>query len=565
MGRIYSTRYKYELAIKAWENFLAQKVYLSKEIKSETRKWMKDAEIKLEYFDNPGRYEIRLLSTKVNSKFNDYSPSFFADGYELLFTSDRRSAEEGGDLRVYHAVKNDSAWIYLNEIESLGTLDPANSTIEVVNEDGKLFVYQQKKGNLFFSSKNDQDWSELSEFDRKVSSAKIESHFFINDAENRIIFASESSKTGFDLYETFLDPSSGKWTKPEEISGNINTEFNEDSPFLSHDGKKLYFSSDREGGIGGMDLYVSSLDETSLLWQVPQILPFPMNTPDDEIHLKVNPDDKSGYFCSNRINNIGQIDIYSFREMDKLSIEGKIINASTNRPIQEGRIFFMPLEYPDNYFKSEFDNGKYKLQIYDDETFIVQIEVKDSIVFEDRFEVHEVTGIETTYVKDFTINLSRPEEPIITKTKKIKASPENIKISEEKREVIERPMKIDDFGNKYRISDKVIINNIYFDFGTSKLTEESTSVLNELYEVMNRKKDIVVEIGGHTDNVGEKDFNLQLSLERANSVKEWLTSKGIESERIVTKGYGEKFPLASNDDEKEGRELNRRIEVTLIE
>jgi outer membrane protein OmpA-like peptidoglycan-associated protein len=314
-----------------------------------------------------------------------------------------------------------------------------------------------------------------------------------------------------------------------------------------------------------MDLYVSQLDETSLVWQEPTILPFPMNTPDDEIQLKVNPNDMSGYFCSNRINNIGEMDIYSYREMDKLTIEGKIINASTNRPIQDGRIFFKPLEYPDNYFKSEFINGKYKLEIYDDETFIVQIEVKDSIVFEDRFEVHEVTGIETTYVKDFTINLSRPEEPVVTKTKEIKASPENIKISAEKREVTERPMKIDDLGNKYRISDKVIINNIYFDFGTSKLTEESTPVLNELFEVMNRKKDMVVEIGGHTDNVGAKEFNLQLSLERANSVKQWLTSKGIESERIVTKGYGEQFPLASNDDEKEGRELNRRIEVTLIE
>ena len=109
----------------------------------------------------------------------------------------------------------------------------------------------------------------------------------------------------------------------------------------------------------------------------------------------------------------------------------------------------------------------------------------------------------------------------------------------------------------------VRINNIFFDFNKSELKPESYPELDRLYNYLKDNSDIKVEISGHTDNIGTDEYNLNLSQERANTVKEYLVSKGISSERIVSKGYGKTRPVAGNDTD-EGRQLNRRVEFKII-
>ena len=108
------------------------------------------------------------------------------------------------------------------------------------------------------------------------------------------------------------------------------------------------------------------------------------------------------------------------------------------------------------------------------------------------------------------------------------------------------------------------MRNVYFSFDRFTLKDESSVELDYLVKMMKSNQIMTIEIAGHTDFKGSERYNISLAQKRANSVKDYLIGKGIPSNRVVSKGYGEKYPLASNDDEAEGRELNRRTEFIIL-
>jgi outer membrane protein OmpA-like peptidoglycan-associated protein len=110
-----------------------------------------------------------------------------------------------------------------------------------------------------------------------------------------------------------------------------------------------------------------------------------------------------------------------------------------------------------------------------------------------------------------------------------------------------------------------ILRNIYFDFDKATFKTESYTELNKLEAMLSQNQNIVMEIAGHTDAIGTKAYNKYLSLKRAQAVKDYLTKKGINTRRIKAVGYGKSKPLASNDDEQGGRELNRRVEFKVLQ
>jgi outer membrane protein OmpA-like peptidoglycan-associated protein len=109
-----------------------------------------------------------------------------------------------------------------------------------------------------------------------------------------------------------------------------------------------------------------------------------------------------------------------------------------------------------------------------------------------------------------------------------------------------------------------VLRNIYFDFDKATFKTESYTELNKLETMLRQNPNMTCEIGGHTDGVGTKNYNLFLSRKRAEAVKDYLTKKGIDTRRIKAVGYGKTKPLVSNDDEEDGRELNRRVEFKVL-
>ncbi len=574
LGRVYVSRYLFEEAVQAWREFLAAKTRKSPEIREETKDFIADARIKIDFFENTDDYEIHQLGGLINTKDSELTPVYFEEKQELLFMSSRES--QGSEaFKVFHSIKQEDGWTDITEIKILGAYPEESANLQVVNEDGKLFLFkEEKKGGLYFSETANGRWVRPVEFDSKLGSTHIKSHFFINEHEDRIIFSTNKDvkNKGLDLYQSFRNHETGKWSKPAPFADVINSMYDEDSPYLSPDEKTLYFSSNGHASIGGFDVFRTEFDSMSLTWSEPENLGFPINSPDNEVHFKLNIDGTSGYFSSDRLHSKGEFDIYFFWEIEKINIEGRVFDVAAKMPIDDAVIRFTPSQYTDEHFKSELDpNGKYKTEIISDEIYLVEILRNGKTIFTDNFEIHETGGVNTTYIKDFLFNQPKPEstEPIETvsisetpvTSPQVKPEPKTDKQVEETPRVVRQ---VSDLPKDYSVNGKAIIHNIYFGFGTAGLSRSANPVLEELEQVLKANPKLRIQIGGHTDSIGPEDANQWISENRAKSVKNWLVQRGISRDRLVAVGFGESQPLASNDDEVNGRELNRRIEVLVI-
>ncbi|MFT4737063.1 MAG: outer membrane protein OmpA-like peptidoglycan-associated protein [Cyclobacteriaceae bacterium] len=591
LGRVYVREYMYEEARVSFQLFLDEKAHKTNAIEKETRDFIKEADKRLEFFYSTDNYEIHQLDVPINSEAAELSPAFFPATNELLFASSRGNVGGVEKFSIYHAVKEKDKWTDVREITILGSFSRDNANIEVVNEDGKLFMFSPKNGgDIYFSESRNNQWVKPVEFDSKVTTTHLQSHFYINEHEDRIIFATSGKskkKTDLDLYQTFRDPSSGKWSKPAPFNLVINSSYDEDSPFLTADEKTLYFSSNGHGSVGGFDVFRSDLDTETLTWSDPVNLGFPINSPDDEVHFKMNEDGKGGYFSSNRLHTKGDYDIYFFWEVQKTVIEGRILNLSTNQAISNGTIRFTPSQYTDEHFRSEVTaKGQYNTEIIADEVYLVEIIQNGKVVHTDEFEIHETGGVNTTYIKDFrfvgpgrpqpgdivlptrnTVDNKKTEEKKITPVPSTPSEPSKRSVPSSTKNTAQtaKTGSIQDLNKSYATGRKAILHNIYFAFGTSGLGGANNEVLLELLKVLKDNPPMKIEIGGHTDNLGSRETNLWMSKNRAATVRKWLVQRGIDPARLIAKGYGESYPLASNDDEENGRELNRRIEIFVVQ
>ena len=584
MGRIYARQYNYDMAIASWESFLRQDGYKSKEIVAETRAFLADARKKKSFLTSPADFRMTQLDGSINSESAELSPVFIQATNELLFVSSKEAAEDKETFRVYHSTFQNGAWNPVSEIEALGLYTRETANLQVVDEDGKLFVFDPRKGgDLFYSEAVQGKWRIPVEFDSKVTGNDINSHFFINSHEDRIIFSTRTKANGLDLYQSFKDVRTGKWTKPTPFAPEINGMGDEDSPYLSEDEMTLYFSSTGHSSIGGYDVFMSEFDSVNLAWSEPVQLGFPINSPGDEINFKLSSDGSFGYLSSNRIESLGDFDIYYFNKIEKIELKGSVIDEQAKQPFTDAIIRFVSEQYPsETLVLSTGEKGRYFAEIIAGDTYTVEVLRGDSIVYTDKLEIQKTEGLSTTYLKDFILNspglssiqlvhtVSSVEERAFNEIQSdIESERLSINRTSEMSDYIsfEMPLAVGpvhDLPKPHQTGRKAIIHNVYFDFGTARLSQNAQPVLEDLYNVLVQNPGLTIEIGGHTDNVGSPDVNEWLSQNRAEAVKSWLIRKGIGDSRLTTRGYGAALPLASNDDEKNGRELNRRIEVLVI-
>ncbi len=587
MGRIYAYRYMYTDARAAWDEFTANAIDSSPEMEAELTRLIASTEKKMEFLESEEEYQITQLGTSVNSSDSELSPVYNARKNELIFTSSRGTSGEG--FKVFKATEGDDGWGSTTEIVSLGTLGSSAPNIEVVNEDGRLFFFRAAgKGNLFYSESQGDSWAAPIEFDAKLSAREMGSHFFINEHEDRIIYATETKGRGLDLYEIFRDANTGEWSKPAPFNDAINSQMNEDSPYLTPDEKTLYFSSNGHGSIGGYDVFMSTYNDKTGLWSTPVSLGHPINSPDDELNFKINPDGKTGFFSSNRLYTNGEFDIFYFSRIEKMEMEGRVLAMGSRNPVPNASITFTARNIDAQFSSDVNSEGKYANEIIANQTYDVEIVRNGETILSDRFNIAKDTDISTVYIKDFLVDIEEEEKPAETKpaqeavaATQARKPPSRPSTQSRTQSVasIEGPrfndVEISGSGPaptksnfqqpvNYRVGKKVLTKNIYFLFGTAGLMQSATPVLEEIYRVLNGNPQMTVEIGGHTDNIGTEQTNMVISQNRALAVKGWLIRKGIADNRLYIRAYGESQPLASNDDEEDGRELNRRIEVRLV-
>lgn len=539
-----------------------------------------------EFVANPKPFAIKNIGREINSEFEDYAPVLNAEENEIVFTTRRQDGNTyenvADDNKPYEDIfttkKSGGTWQSAKNIGT-GINTRFNDSNLAFSPDGKiLFIYKDEgNGDIYYTErKNDGSWSELEALPGIINSSYRESSVSITKDGNYLFFASErpGGFGGSDIYICTKD-SKGEWSKVKNLGTMINTEYDEDGPFIDYDETTLYFSSQGRKGMGGYDIFKSNfLNKEKNEWSEPENMGYPINTPDDDIYFSGTKDGKRWYYSSVREDGMGYSDIYMIepateekkappvaakepepvKETPKEPVVVKVDPPKEEPKKEEPKVepkkekpINIPLKYLvkviDADTKSPLD-AKVKLQGLKDKV-VVGVVNQGAGSYE-----FNVTGITA---KEYQLSVEM--EGYVFQNSKVKipgASPKENTITNtvEMRRLV--------------VGVVSILRNIYFDFEKATFKTDSYAELNKLETMMKQNVSLEVEIGGHTDSVGDNTFNKQLSLRRANAVKAFLTSKGVDTRRIKTVGYGETRPLASNDDEAEGRQFNRRVEFKVL-
>ncbi|MBK7653710.1 MAG: OmpA family protein [Flammeovirgaceae bacterium] len=497
----------------------------------------------------PKPFSITNIGAEINSEFDDYAPVINAEESELYFTTRRREGNlnenVGDDNRPFEDIfvskKEGGSWQPAQNIGPTVNTRFNDSNIALSPNGNILFIYKDGvgSGDIFSSNRQpDGTWSKPVPLPGAINSSFYESSITITKDENTIYFASErlGGLGGLDIYSCTKDKK-GAWTVVKNLGPDINTEYDEEAPFIDYDGKTLYFSSKGRKGMGGYDLFKATLLNTEKKeWTEPENLGYPINTPDDEIFIVATSTPNKFYYSSVRADGYGYSDIYIISDLKKDSVAAKAPAKKGVQPI------------------------RFMLEIVDAETK-QPVEATARMRGRDNTVVGSV-GLGTgTY--EFAVMSTVPKEYVVS----IELEGyifENVKVSlgraTEEPQTVTRKVQL----RKVAVGEVSALRHVFFDFAKASLQEASHDELNMMVTMMKQNQSMQVEIGGHTDDVGSDSFNKKLSQQRADAVKAYLTSNGITSRRIKSVGYGEERPLVSNDDETGGREINRRVEFKVL-
>lgn len=505
--------------------------------------------------------QLENLGKSVNTEYNEISPIISPDGKTIYFSRvshpQNTHGPKGSQDIWYSELKNDK-WTPARRLPNPLNKEDYNSLYSITPDGNTLLIKGAYKNGVYetrgfsISKKTARGWSAPNKIDipgyTKMSKGQFDCGYLSTDGKVLVMSFSEkkNSKTD-DLYVSFKQKD-GSWSKPLNLGPEINTaDFTETTPFLAPDGVTLYFSSDRKGGQGSNDIYYSKrIDKTWKRWSRPVNLGAAINSDGYDAYYTISALGDYAYMVSFK-DTEGKGDIVRYNLQPKPSpadstaetpiaavpasdpvvmISGKVIDSKTGKPV-EATIIYENLEDGEEVGTATTNptTGEYKIVLPYGQKYSMRAVAPDFIA--------EGENIDLT---DSTANGKKGFREITNKSLKL------IPIEE---------------------GQIVRLNNIFFATGKSTLNSESFPELNRIATSMLENKTLTIELGGHTDNTGSAEFNLKLSQDRADTVREYLIGKGVEPDRVASKGYGETVPVAKNDT-PEGQQRNRRVEFKIL-
>lgn len=542
MGDAYHLTYKFDMAIVSYEKF---KSLLSDNKKDqalipEVNRKIEMCKVGKELLASPVKVKIENMGEAINSPFADYSPVLTADESTLIFTT-RRAESTGRNLDyaglffedIYISHKTDSLWSKAASIDRPINTIGNEATVGISIDGQTILIYKDEDGdgNIYSTSLNGELWSVPKKLNDNINSKSWEPSAFISADGNTLYFTSnrEGGFGGRDLYSS-KKTTDGDWGIAVNLGPTINTPFDEDAPFIHPDGVTLYFTSNGHKTMGGFDIFSSNMLANNE-WTMPVNIGFPINTTDDDIYYIVSADNKRAYYSSFKDGGFGEKDnyaitFYEYKESPLTVLKGGITDIYGKVPK------IIEITVTDNetgelvgIYHSNSKTGEYLFILPSGKNYNI---------------THESEG----YLFQ-SINMD------VSQNKKYNFSQNNIQLE------------------PIAVGSKVVLNNIFFDFDKATLRNISNVELNKLYKLLTKNTGMVVEISGHTDSKGSEEYNIKLSEERAQSVVNYLIEKGIDKNQMVAKGYGKLNPAENNinadgSDNPDNRQLNRRAELKII-
>ncbi|MEX0982538.1 MAG: OmpA family protein [Bacteroidales bacterium] len=487
---------------------------------------------------NPVQFKPEPLGEAVNTELFEYWPSLSADEKTIFFTAlgppnpdlppHRLKMQED----LYLAVNNDGRWTGRTYLEPPVNTN-RNEGAQTITADGKHIYFtacDRPDGygmcDIYYSRvEDDGSWSKPVNLGEPVNSWYSEKHPAIS-ADGRMLCFTSNRPGGKGDYDLWISEKRGdSWSKPVNMGDSINTPGVEQSPFLHPDQQSLYFSSDGWPGMGMGDIFFSRL-KGNMSCSIPANLGYPVNTHNEEIGFIVNARGNRAYYASNRREGT-DTDIYTFempwdvRPVPVSYISGRVYDSRTMKGI-EARFELIDIETGNLVMEvvSNPGEGDYFVSLPTGSAYAFNVSQPGYLFYSDHFEIAR--------------RYDRLE-----------------------------PMRMDIPLDPVRKGKTVVLNNIFFAIDSYRLQETSRVELDKIYDFLDLNKNVRVEISGHTDSTGTSGYNLELSEKRAKQVVDYLTSMGIESEQMEARGYGDTIPIADNATEK-GRARNRRTELKVI-
>ncbi len=518
----------YSEALQHIRKYLTSK-NISQKYRKKANALKKSCEFSISAKRKPVSFDPENLGASINTNADEYLPALSADGSTLIFT---RSKKVDGfrNEDFYLSYNNTDNWIAAKNLGKPINTDQ-NEGAQCITADGLTIYFTACSRNdsygrcdIYESNFENGNWTEPKNLGANINTENWESQPAISADGRQLFFVSNRSGGigGKDIWVSYKN-NNGSWTKAKNLGKDINSSKDDISPFLHWDNQTLYFSSKGFVGMGGFDIFLSRLDELGDWGEVKNI-GYPINSPSDENSLIVAKDGRTAYFASAYFNEgRTDLDLYTFdlpqesRAREVAYVQGVISDAKTHKPIK-AIIELVDLQTGRSYKSSRSDiDGNYMLCLPSKADYALTLTKKNYLFYSENIQLQKEGSI---LVKNFKLQL-------------------------------------------LEVGEQVRLDNIFFELDAFKLKDESTAELNKIIQFMESNPFLVVEISGHTDNSGAKKYNLDLSEQRAASVKRALVQRGLNGERIQIKGYGMSRPLNNNSTEVD-RAINRRTELKII-
>jgi outer membrane protein OmpA-like peptidoglycan-associated protein/tetratricopeptide (TPR) repeat protein len=467
------------------------------------------------------------LGDSINTIHLEYFPSLTIDGKSMVFTRRINSDE---DFYVSNFING--SWSKARPIEGRVNTN-LNEGAQNISQDGEWLVftgcnYPEGLGScdLYISYKTKSGkWTEPQNLPGVINSEFWESSPCLSPDKRDLYFSSNRTGGfgGKDIWVSHQN-ANGRWTEPVNLGPVINTSSDEGCPFIHADNQTLYFNSNGHAGYGATDLFLSRKKD-DFNWSTPQNLGYPINTIDDEGSLIVASNGKTAYYASDGADTKGGLDIYSYQLPDSsraaktLWVNGKVFDKKTGEGLPSlVELFEVNSSRMVSRLQTD-ENGHYLITLPVGKDYVLNVNRKNYLFYSDHFSLPS-NQVDTSFYVDI------PLQPIET-------------------------------------GASIVLKNIFFDSKKWELKPGSQTELNKVVQLLNDNPALKIEITGHTDNIGNPADNLILSENRAKSVVKYLIANGIAPGRLMSKGYGETRPIAPNNSE-ENRAQNRRTELKVL-